>query len=100
MVFMYPEFHGKKHEDVAEFLEKLEIACITNHVVIEEQVLKLLKIFLKGDARTWLKAFEAKEGKHGPPRIVTLDRLKEALLEAFQPIEDASMLWEEFQELK
>ena len=95
MVFTYPEFHGKKHKDVVDFLEKLEIACITNHVVIEEQVLKLLKIFLKGDARTWLKAFEAKEGKHVPPRNVTLDRLKEALLEAFQPIEDASVLWEE-----
>ena len=59
-----------------------------------------MKIFLKGDARTWLKAFEAKEGKHVPPRNVTLDRLKEALLEAFQPIEDASVLWEELQELK
>ena len=46
---------------MVDFLEQLEIACITNHVVIEEQVLKLLKIFLKGDARTWLKAFEAKE---------------------------------------
>ena len=100
MVFTYPEFHGKKHEDVVDFLEKLEIACITNQVVIEEQVLKLLKIFLKGDARTWLKEFEAKEGKQVPPRVVTLDKLKEALLEAFQPIEDANVLWKELEELK
>ena len=63
MVFTYPEFHGKKHEDVADFLEKLEIACITNHVVIEEQVLKLLKIFFKSDARTWLKELGTKEGE-------------------------------------
>ena len=83
MVFSYPEFHGKKHEDVVDFLEKLEIACITNHVVIEEQVLKLLKIFLKGDARTWLKAFEAKAGKQVPPRVVTLDRFKGSTIRSF-----------------
>ena len=79
-----------------QFLEQMEVACITNHVVDPVQSLCLLQIFLKGDAQTGLKAFEAKEGKQVPPRVVTLDML----LEAFQPIEDASLLWKELQELK
>ena len=32
MVFIYPEFHGRKDEDVEEFLEQMEIACISNQI--------------------------------------------------------------------
>ena len=30
MVFTYPEFHGRNSEDVEEFLEQMEVACISN----------------------------------------------------------------------
>ena len=49
-MWSYPEFHGRENEDVDDFLEHMELACITNHVVDEHQVLRLVKIFLKGDA--------------------------------------------------
>ena len=32
MVFPYPEFHGRTDESVEEFLEKMEVACISNHI--------------------------------------------------------------------
>ena len=31
MVFSYPEFFGKSSEDVSDFLEAMEVACISNH---------------------------------------------------------------------
>lgn len=33
MASSYPEFNGRKEEDVEDFLEKMEVACISNHVV-------------------------------------------------------------------
>lgn len=53
-MWMYPEFHGHKDEDAGEFLERFELAFISNHVNNEEQVLKLLRICLRSDARDWL----------------------------------------------
>ena len=32
MAFAYPEFHGSKGEDVEDFLERMEVACISNHI--------------------------------------------------------------------
>ena len=32
MVFPYPEFHGRNDESVEEFLEKMEVACISKIV--------------------------------------------------------------------
>lgn len=49
----YPEFFGSPNEDVIDFLERMELACISNHVVNEKHVLRLLEIHLKGDARLW-----------------------------------------------
>ena len=50
MVYPYPEFHGEENEDIEDFLEQMELACITNHVVDEMHVVRLIQIFLKGDA--------------------------------------------------
>lgn len=61
MIFSYLKFHGDQDEDVKEFLERLEVACISNHVNDKVMILRLLKICLKDDARTWLKAFEEQE---------------------------------------
>ena len=47
----YPEFSGVANEDVGDFLEKIEVACISNHVQAPAQMLRLLQICLKGDAR-------------------------------------------------
>ena len=52
MAFNYPEFHGKKGEDVEQFLEQMEVACITNHVVdLVQSLCLLLQICLRGEAR-------------------------------------------------
>ena len=50
MAFTYLEFQGKKHEDMEDFLEKMEIECITNHGLDPAKVLCLIQICLKGDA--------------------------------------------------
>ena len=100
MAFSYPKFHGRKDEDVVDFLEQMEIACINNHVVHEEKILKLLKVFLKDDARDWLKLFEATEAVASPCQVLTLNRFKEGFLARFQPIEDPSMLWQELKDVK
>ena len=57
MVYPYPEFHGEENEDVENFLEQMELACITNHVVDEMHMVRLIQIFLKGDARVLAERF-------------------------------------------
>ena len=52
MAFSYPEFHGRSDENIEEFLESMEVACISNHVHAPAQMLRLLQICLKGDAHT------------------------------------------------
>mgnify|MGYP006955695375 CR=1 FL=1 len=52
MAYLYPEFWGYVDEDVEIFLEQMELVCITNHVEDPIQVLRLLQIFLKEDARS------------------------------------------------
>ena len=52
MEFSYPEFCGRGDEDVEVFLEKMEVACISNQIHDPIQMLCLLQICLKGDART------------------------------------------------
>ena len=95
MAFSYPEFHGKKGEDVEQFLEQMEVACITNHVVDPVQSLCLLQICLKGEARAWLKSYKAGLQRPQPPVALVLDNLKEALLEEFVKEEDLEKLWQE-----
>ena len=55
---MYPEFYGGPSEDVEDFLERMEVACISNHIDEPAQVLRLLNICLKGDARIWYRTYE------------------------------------------
>ena len=54
----YPEFYGSSNKDVVYFLENLELTCIRNHIQDDVHILSVLKICLKGDARTWLKEYE------------------------------------------
>ena len=51
MAFPYPKFHGRGDEDVEDFLEKMEVACISNQIHDPAHMLRLLQICLKGDAR-------------------------------------------------
>ena len=83
MVFSYSEFHGKKGEDVEDFLEQMEVACISNHIEDPVQTLCLLQICLKDEARKWLKSHEGELQRAQPPIVLTLDNLKEALKEEF-----------------
>ena len=100
MASAYPEFYRRKNEDVEDFLEKMEVACISNHVQDLTQMLRLLQICLKGEARTWSKSYE--EGQQGadPPVHVTWDSLKRALATQFVKVEDADKVWHEIQSLK
>ena len=100
MVFPYPEFHGKNDESVEEFLEKMEVACISNHIQEPAQLLHLLQLCLKGDARIWSKAYEEQLGREDPPVAISWDNLREALAEEFERTKDPDKVWHEVQELK
>ena len=100
MVFSYPEFHGKKGEDVEDFLEQMEVACISNHIEDPVQTLRLLQICLKDEARKWLKSHEGELQRAQPPIVLTLDNLKEALKEEFVKAEDPEKLWQEVKEVR
>ena len=97
MVFSYPEFHGKKEEDVENFLEQMEVACTSNHIQDPGQILHLLQICLKGDAHTWLKSYEEELQRVQPQIALNLDNLKEALVEEFVKEEDPEKVWQELQ---
>ena len=58
MAFSYPKFYGKKGEDVENFLEQMEVACISNLIVDPVQTLCLLQICLKDEAQKWLNSYE------------------------------------------
>ncbi|MCO5561273.1 hypothetical protein L7F22_014894 [Adiantum nelumboides] len=100
MAFSYPEFHGRKDEDIEDFLEKMEMACISNHVQAPPQMLCLLQICLKGDARAWSKSHEAELQMADPPIQVTWDILRKALTKNFVRLEDPDKVWHEIQGLK
>ena len=94
MTFPYPEFHGRSDENIEEFLESIEVACISNHVHAPAQMLRLLQICLKGDARTWSKGHEEGLQKAEPP----VD-LRQVLTAKFVKTEDPDKVWQEIQEL-
>ena len=100
MAFPYPEFHGKTDENIEEFLEKMEVACISNHVHAPTQMLRLLQICLKGDARTWSKGHEEGLQKAEPPVELTLENLRQALTAQIVKTEDPYKVWQEIQELR
>ena len=79
MAFPYPEFHGRGDEDVEDFLEKMEVACISNQIHDRAQMLCLLQICLKGDARVWSKEFEEKLCVAVPPVILSWENLRDGL---------------------
>ena len=93
MAFSYPEFHGRGDENVEEFLEKMEVACISNHVQEPAQMLRLLQICLKGDARIWSKSHEEGLQRADPPVPLTWNNLREALPTRFTKVEDPDKVW-------
>ena len=95
MAFPYVEFHGRSDENVEEFLEKMEVACISNHIQAPTQMLRLLQICLKGDAQSWSRSHE--EGLQGAnsPVPLTWDNLRHALAAQFVKVEDPHKVWHE-----
>lgn len=100
MAFSYPEFHGGADEDIFTFLEQMEIAWISNHIVEPASMLRLLQICLKGNACTWLKEFEAQQATAQPPQIITVEGLKDALKHKYEQVEDADKIWHLIGDLK
>lgn len=100
MDFSYPEFHGGDGEDVFTFLEQMEVSSISNHIVEPASMLRLLQIFLKGDACTWLKKFEAQQAAAQLPQIITMDGLKDVLKREYERLEDADKIWRLVQDHK
>ena len=98
MAFSYPKFHGKKHEDVDSFLEQMEIACITNHVLDPTQIICLIQIFLKGNEQAWFKYYEEGLQRANPPLPLNLGNLKQALVEEFVKEKDPEKVWQDKQE--
>lgn len=99
MAFSYPEFYGRNDENVADFLEKMELACISNHVEAPAQVLRLLQICLKGEARAWARTYETGLQALEPPVALTLENLREALVAEFVSVVDPDKVWQEIQRL-
>ena len=91
----YPEFHGSSDEDVVSFLENLELTCISNHIQDVVQVLHVLKICLKGDARTWLKEYESGLGDD----VLNVEEVKTTLTNRFVKVEDPGKFWHDMQGL-
>ena len=96
----YPKFHGRKNEDVKDFLEKIEVACNNNHVEAPAQMLCLLQTCLKGDARTWSKTHEEGLQRAEPVVPLTWDNLRQALATQFAKVEDANKVGHEIQGLR
>ncbi|MCO5567846.1 hypothetical protein L7F22_021542 [Adiantum nelumboides] len=99
MAFSYPEFHGRSDEDVEDFLEKMEVACISNQIHDPAQMLRLLQICLKSDAGVWSKAFERELSVADPPVRLSWDNLRHGLKVEFVKIEDLDKVWQEVQGL-
>lgn len=99
MAFAYPEFYRRKDEDVEDFLERMEVACISNRIQEPAQILRLLQVFLKGEARVWLKVYEAELRAQDPPVVLELVALKQALRVKFEKEEDPDKVWHEVQGL-
>lgn len=100
MAFSYPEFYGGSGEDVNKFLERLEVACISNHIVDPAQRTRLLQICIQGDARTWLQEFEAQQQALTPPVALTFELIRNALILQFPNIEDAEKNWQTLKNLR
>ena len=83
MAFMYLEFHGKKHEDVENFLEQMEIACIINHVLDCVKILCLIWVCLNRNAQALFKDYEEELQRLEPPLPLSLDNLKQDSKEDF-----------------
>ena len=66
MSFSYPEFHGKKGEELENFFKQMEVACISSHIKDPIQTLHLLQICWKDEAQKWLKPYkgDCKELNH------------------------------------
>ena len=99
MAFPYLEFHGRGDEDVEEFLEKMEVACISNQIHDPAQMLRLLQICLKGDARVWSKEFEEKLHVAVSPVILSWENLHDGLEGEFVKTKDPDRVWYEIQGL-
>ena len=99
MAFSYPEFHGGSNEDVEDFLEKMEVACISNQIHDPTQMLRLLQICLKSDAGVWSKAFEEELRAVDPPARLSWDNLRHGLEVEFVKTEDPDKVWQEVQGL-
>lgn len=63
-------------------------------------MLRLLEIYLKGDAKTWSKTYEEGLQEANPVVPLTWDGLKQALATKFAKVEDADKVWHEIQGLK
>lgn len=100
MTFAYPEFHGRSGEDIVAFLEQMEVACISNHIVDQAQVLRLLEICVKGDARKWLEEFRGQQAAAVPPVAVTAELIKTNIRQRFRNVEDPEETWQKVKTIK
>ena len=82
------------------FFEKMDVACISNHIQEPVQMLHLLQLCLKGDARICSKAYEEQLEREHPPLAMNWDNLQGALAQEFERTKDPDKVWHEVQELK
>ena len=95
----YPEFFGGQDENVLLFFKNMEVACISNHIKDPTQVLRLMQICLKGDARIWLKIYDNGLKAENPLEKMIVEGLKGALVNMFKQAEDPDKVWHTVQGL-
>ena len=96
MATQFLEFHGHKDEDAEEFMEKMEFACLLADKQDHAVMLRILFFSLKGEARIWLKDYQA---QLKPPRVMAYDEVKRAFIDHFRKVEDPDKLWHTIQGL-
>ena len=76
-------------------MEKMEVACRSNHIQEPAQMLRLLQLCMKGDARICSKAYEEQLGREDLPVAISWDNLRAALAQEFERTKGPDKVWHE-----
>lgn len=100
MATQFPEFYGQSSENAEDFIEKMEFSCLLADKHDPAIILRIFCFCLKGDARSWLKRYQAPFQQAQPPQEITYEGVKQAFIERFpRKVEDPDKVWHSIQSL-
>ena len=82
------------------FWRILRLHASTNHIEDQAQLLRLLQIYLKGDAQAWFRDFEVQHAHQENASTLTFAIASARLIRQFQHVEDADKVWHSIQSLE